>query len=339
MKVPALRLTYPVFEDWEHAGSDGYKTLLAKDDTAFAVKSSLADPKAFVLEYRQGLLQRGYTRDETIPIKAIGVWDTVGSLGIPVNPLLQRVGFPTVLREYRLYNTDLGTNVENAFQALALDEARAAYRPALWQKLPNSTSNLKQTWFPGAHTNIGGGYPDSGLSDITLAWMMSNLAPFIDFNPEYVKGQHEKHEQYLQKEKVPPTGLKWAASQLKDTSTGLRALLGVVWRQPGRYHVLNKKTLTVLHDKPLLNTNEHIHVAARSRKRTGGLNQRNKVVDYKPKALKQGEYELLDPTAAPGKASWRYVGEDKPFAGETLPEDELGVFEKEIFQDYVTASA
>lgn len=138
------RHSYPVvFEDWEHAGNDGYKTLLAKDDTAFAVKSSMADPKAYVLEYRQGLLQRGYTRDETIPIKAIGVWDTVGSLGVPVNPLLQRIGFPTVLREYRLYNTDLGTNVENAFQALALDEARAAYRPALWQKLPGSTSNLK----------------------------------------------------------------------------------------------------------------------------------------------------------------------------------------------------
>lgn len=139
-------LYHVVFEDWEHAGNDGYKTLLAKDDTAFAVKSSMADPKAYVLEYRQGLLQRGYTRDETIPIKAIGVWDTVGSLGIPVNPLLQRIGFPTVLREYRLYNTDLGTNVENAFQALALDEARAAYRPALWQKLPGSTSDLKQTW-------------------------------------------------------------------------------------------------------------------------------------------------------------------------------------------------
>ncbi|EME45077.1 hypothetical protein DOTSEDRAFT_170246 [Dothistroma septosporum NZE10] len=327
-----------IFEDWEHAGNDGYKTLLAKDDTAFAVKASMADPKAYVMEYRNGLLQRGYTRDETIPIKAIGVWDTVGSLGIPVNPLLQRLGFPTVLREYRFYNTDLGNNVENAFQALALDEARAAYRPALWQKRPGSTSNLKQTWFPGVHTNIGGGYPDTGLSDITLAWMMSKLAPFIDFTPDYIKKQHQKHEQYLEKEHAPLTGLKWAASKLKNTSTGLRALLGIVWRQPGRYHVLNKKTLTVVHGKPLVNTNEHIHVAVRSRELTGGLDQKNKVVKYKPKALRNGEYELLDPNAKPGEASWRYVGKKKPFTGEVLPEDELGVFEKEIFTDYVTGS-
>ncbi|KXT04623.1 hypothetical protein AC579_8796 [Pseudocercospora musae] len=325
-----------IFEDWENAGSSGYQTLLGKDEANFTIKTGISDPKAYVSQYRSALVQLGFTRPEIIPIKAIAVWDTVGSLGIPVNPILQRLGLPTVLREYRFYNTDLGANVENAFQALALDEARSAYRPALWQKLPGMTANLKQTWFPGVHTNIGGGYPDQGLSNITLAWMMSNLSPFLDFTPEYILKQHEKNQTALRKAKVPETGLKWAASQLKNTSSSLRALLGIRWRQPGRYHVLNKKTLTVLHDKPLQNTCERIHVAVRSREITGGLNAKNKVVEYKPKALKKGEYELIDASAEPGKASWRYIGKDKVFAGEVLQEDEMGVFEKEIFGDYVS---
>ena len=324
-----------VFEDWEHAGSDGYQTLLAKGQPKFSVKTGGADPKAYVKSYRDALQGLGYCSAEPVPIKAIGVFDTVGSLGIPVNPLFQRLGFPLVLREYRFYNTDLGSNVENAFQALALDESRSAYRPAMWQKPSDVKANLKQCWFPGVHTNVGGGYPDAGLSNITLAWMMSNLEPFIDFDPKYVRKQHAKNQEYLRKEAVPETGFKWAASQLRNTAKGLRALLGIVPRQPGRYHVVDKKTLKVLHERPLQNTNERIHIAVRSRGVTEGLDERNKVAKYKPKALKSSDYELVNGDAEPGKASWRYVGKDKQFAGMVLPEDELGTFEKEIFEDYV----
>jgi uncharacterized protein (DUF2235 family) len=59
--------------------------------------------------------------------------------------------------------------VENAFQALALDEPRYAFRPSLWERVPGSTTNLKQVWFPGNHGNVGGGWYDQQISDITLA--------------------------------------------------------------------------------------------------------------------------------------------------------------------------
>jgi hypothetical protein len=59
--------------------------------------------------------------------------------------------------------------VENAFQALALDEPRYAFRPSLWERVPGSTTNLKQVWFPGNHGNVGGGWHDQQISDITLA--------------------------------------------------------------------------------------------------------------------------------------------------------------------------
>ena len=59
--------------------------------------------------------------------------------------------------------------MENAFQALALDEPRASFRPSLWERLPGNHTNLKQVWFPGVHSNVGGGYNDQQIGNISLA--------------------------------------------------------------------------------------------------------------------------------------------------------------------------
>ena len=103
------------------------------------------------------------------PIKMIGVWDTVGSLGIPalaggVDPLI-----------YGFLDTNLHPNVLHAYQALAIDERRNEFPPTLWTPLspPVPGQVLEQVWFAGVHCDIGGGYPETGLSDITLSWMMS----------------------------------------------------------------------------------------------------------------------------------------------------------------------
>jgi uncharacterized protein (DUF2235 family) len=100
----------------------------------------------------------------------VGVWDTVGSLGIPaifggVSPLL--CGF---------LDTSLHPDVLNAYQALAIDERRMSFPPTLWtSSSPGQT--LEQVWFTGVHSDIGGGYADDGngtaLSDLTLGWMMA----------------------------------------------------------------------------------------------------------------------------------------------------------------------
>jgi len=58
------------------------------------------------------------------------------------------------------------------------------------------SQNLKQVWFPGVHSNIGGGYDDAEISDITLAWMMSQLDPFIEFNGNYIIRQYELNRRY-----------------------------------------------------------------------------------------------------------------------------------------------
>lgn len=62
-----------------------------------------------------------------------------------------------------------GSDMFNVHQALALDEPRSAFRPALWERIHQDDTNLKQVWFPGSHSNVGGGYHDQQIADITLA--------------------------------------------------------------------------------------------------------------------------------------------------------------------------
>jgi uncharacterized protein (DUF2235 family) len=114
------------------------------------------------------LFRRTYSRETRI--RFIGVWDTVGALGIPI------YGLPLVdafNRRYQFHDTDLSTTVDAAFQALAIDEKRGPFRPAIWKQQPDAVDQqLEQVWFAGVHCNVGGGYPDTALSDIALLWMV-----------------------------------------------------------------------------------------------------------------------------------------------------------------------
>ena len=100
-------------------------------------------------------------------IKFVGVWDTVGAMGIPISFL----GLFEDKDEF--YDTKIGKNISIGRHALAIDEHRKDFVPTIWN--PNDHMDLQQVWFSGAHSNIGGSYkPDkdgSLLSDIALSWM------------------------------------------------------------------------------------------------------------------------------------------------------------------------
>jgi uncharacterized protein (DUF2235 family) len=119
-----------------------------------------------------------------VTIKAIAVWDTVGTLGIPPAPI---IGIRGSAAQWKFTDTIISDKVENAFQALALDEPRFAFRPAMWERpehiktnLEHRKTNLKQVWFPGNHGGVGGGWWDQGMSDITLA---CTFAPLLHSQP------------------------------------------------------------------------------------------------------------------------------------------------------------
>ena len=109
-------------------------------------------------------------------VKFIGVWDTVGSLGIPLS--IFRL-FNS--NKYKFHDTTLSSYVDYAYHALAIDEKRKSFKPTLWSQSKNAHKReipqvMEQRWFAGVHSNIGGGYPDARLNDITLNWIIEKAA-------------------------------------------------------------------------------------------------------------------------------------------------------------------
>ena len=139
-----------------------------------------------------------------VKIKCVGVWDTVGSLGIP-----GLLGLP-FQNEYKFHNTDLGADVEVGLHALALDERREDFQPALWKQTPDGKANgqvLKQVWFAGAHSDVGGGYAEHGLSDVSLAWMASELEPMLALDFDYLMNRRD-------------LASEWGLGEMHDSAKG-----------------------------------------------------------------------------------------------------------------------
>lgn len=103
----------------------------------------------------------------------IGVWDTVGALGIPGTAISETGAF-------KWHDQQISKKVKYAYHAMALDEHRKSYDTTLWttedgRKKPGNV-DVEQCWFIGAHANVGGGYGDDALADLSFAWMMQKAA-------------------------------------------------------------------------------------------------------------------------------------------------------------------
>jgi uncharacterized protein (DUF2235 family) len=109
-----------------------------------------------------------YSIDNSHIVTFIGVWDTVGAMGLPFS------FFGLIKDKHRFYDSKLGSNVINARHALSLDERRDDFEPTIWK--PNGNVDLKQVWFAGVHSDVGGGYKhepgENTLSDIPMMWLI-----------------------------------------------------------------------------------------------------------------------------------------------------------------------
>lgn len=129
----------------------------------------------------------------------VGVWDTVRALGIKgLSDMLD-------IFKHRFHNAELNPDVPYGRQALAIDENRETFKPELWDERQSPPrQSIRQVWFAGAHSDIGGGYADSkGLSDLALQWMIAEAAavthplivdPAIDppLAPDALTMQHDE---------------------------------------------------------------------------------------------------------------------------------------------------
>lgn len=104
-----------------------------------------------------------------LPVHFIGVWDTVGALGVPDD--LEIFNLFDDREKWQFHNTSLGANVKHARHAMAIDEVRSSFSITRWENAEKH-KDVKEIWFPGAHSDVGGGYANCGLSNGALKWMM-----------------------------------------------------------------------------------------------------------------------------------------------------------------------
>jgi uncharacterized protein (DUF2235 family) len=164
-----------------------YKDAETHPDSDEAQRRRMLLCPAIVLkeEDRQWRLDNGAEPAEVagakpLVMRYVGVWDTVGALGIP-NHLGITALFGTN-KKYQFHDTDLSSTVRAARHAVAIDETRLSFAPALWSNLDTlnaateSGADYLQHWFPGDHGSVGGGGDVRGLSNDALAWIMDGAA-------------------------------------------------------------------------------------------------------------------------------------------------------------------
>lgn len=141
------------------------RTSLGHLETAWAYYRDFRNrsPQDFVRRFARKQIE---THAE-MTINFLGVWDTVGALGIPVGFLGEVSGLV-----HGFHDTSPSRIIKHGAQALAIDEFRDEFVPTLWTGEAPAGSTIEQVWFAGCHSDVGGGYFDRELADIPLLWMI-----------------------------------------------------------------------------------------------------------------------------------------------------------------------
>ncbi|PNS18197.1 hypothetical protein CAC42_7566 [Sphaceloma murrayae] len=311
---------YDIFEDWQNAGNPKYEPRFWKNWSRWSVDVNHGDPAGittpsnqqakvndYLEDYRKKLLALKITQEANI--SAIGVFDTVGALGIPVNPIVQKMfKLPAFLHKYMWVDTTLDNHIKNAFQALALDEHRAPFYPSVWERPEKCETNLKQVWFAGAHSSVGGAYPDIGQANITLAWMMDQLSgdelhrredmtwhpkDWLLFDKDFIRGQKRLNDDWQKRHYAEPTVTDeqklqairpWGMGAIYNSLTFPHILAGSRTRRPGRTHPTNFLGYERV-DALLRNTNERIHASVRIRMSYSGNDFESNPRDNLPRKI------------------------------------------------------
>jgi len=139
----------------------------------------------------------------------------------------------------------LGPHISRAYQALALDERRKDFLPVLFEQTKDGLDKkqvLAQCWFRGAHSDIGGGYIDHDLSDLTLTWMVANIQDMISLDIDYLKD-------------IPEPINSWGKGVVHNSLTGVYEFAEFVssriYQPPTPHFFQNNSTHEVIHPSVL----------------------------------------------------------------------------------------
>ncbi|EPQ60681.1 hypothetical protein GLOTRDRAFT_118837 [Gloeophyllum trabeum ATCC 11539] len=162
--------------------------------------------------------RRADSDQDTFSIKSVGVFDTVGSVGLPEELTIHS---KEVKKLYGFSDAKLGEHIERAYQALALNETRADFNCSKFEQTEGGRRKkqiLKQCWFTGSHSDIGGGFKEHDLSDLTLTWMAANIGDMVSLDPNYLSS-------------LPDPVAPWGQQRPHNPTTGIFMLADTIQRQ------------------------------------------------------------------------------------------------------------
>jgi uncharacterized protein (DUF2235 family) len=189
-------------------------------------------------------------------IKMVGVWDTVGSLGVPFGNI---PGISS--RTLRFHNTNLSKIVQHSYQALALDEQRKPYWAMLWtnfvpaQQDPAEEAQVdnrmvEQRWFAGAHCNVGGGYRNDLLPQRPLAWIQDKAracglafrSTITPTDEDYAMSSCDSYAEFLGRLwQVLTLGKRYERWVMSDPVTKEAHWRGTTWVPKGTVRTVNER--------------------------------------------------------------------------------------------------
>lgn len=186
-----------------------------------------------------------------------------------------------------------------------------------------TTSITKTTDF----VQVGGSYDDAGIANISLAWMMAQLEPLLEFDPDYLLDQHRLHVEYCKAQKggeykgvVRP----WGLSQIYNSKEGITSIGFSAYRTPGDYFATNPNTGITDKSRKLVHTRETVHACVRIRKLLHGKGEDDHGT-YNPTALT--DFKLLG-TPEDNNVRWE-AGPNR-----VLQEDDIGSVEQQLLAQF-----
>jgi uncharacterized protein (DUF2235 family) len=122
---------------------------------------------------------------QTVDVHFVGLWDTAVAYGLPIDELTMAVDKWVWPMKFPNDTLSLLREVKHARHALSLDDERRTFHPTPWDETEEQLlvknggvepGRLRQVWFAGTHSDVGGGYPDDGLAYVPLRWMIDEAA-------------------------------------------------------------------------------------------------------------------------------------------------------------------
>lgn len=154
-----------------------YRAYRRKFNVRFKLLTPLRGLRDWLLGTWEGLLGLPAYRESKVKpqVEFVGLWDTVSAYGLPIDEMTR--GWDQWVWPLSMVRPNPPDNVVKICHALAMDDERQTFHPLLLDELGEERQShtdderLTQVWFVGAHSDVGGGYPDDGLAHVSMLWM------------------------------------------------------------------------------------------------------------------------------------------------------------------------